>query len=105
MTSIDRSYSTATPGFIFHDSPGFGNCMKFYRFFMEEKAKSIRSRQSSTCYLVGLANLLATDYHHDQFCDERFCFVLDNARSLMTLETESATAGESLNRPISQIPD
>ena len=73
---------------------------------MEEKAKSMRSRQSSACYLVGLAYLLATDIMvSSASAIKGFAFVLDNARPLMTLETESARAGESFNRPIVQVPD
>ena len=63
-------------------------------------------RRSAACYLVCFdisAYLLATD---DQFCGERFCFVLNNARPLLPLETaffESARAGKGFYYPVFQV--
>jgi hypothetical protein len=48
--------------------------------------------------------ILATDC---QLCGERFCFVLNNARSLLPLETaffETARAGKGFYRLIIQFP-
>ena len=56
------------------------------------------STRSAACHLVSFATsayiLLAPD---DQFCGERFCFVLNNARPLLPLEAsffETARAGQ-----------
>ena len=50
-----------------------------------EESKVDRSRRSAACCLVGFAisaHILATD---GQFCVERFCFVLNNARPLASI--------------------
>ena len=70
----------------------------------KEESKIERSRRSAACYLVSFAisaYTLATD---GQFCGERFCFVLNNARPLLPLETvffETARAGKGLYHPSS----
>ena len=43
-----------------------------------------------------------------RFCGKRFCFVLNNARPLMPLETEffeTRRAGKGIYRPIFQVPN
>ena len=63
-----------------------------------EESKVDRCRLSAACYLVSFAissaHILGTD---GQFCVERFCIVLNNARPLLPLETEffeTARAGK-----------
>ena len=62
-----------------------------------------------SCMLFGQfaisAYTVATD---DQFCGERFCFVLNNARPLLPLEKEffeTARAGKGFYRPFFQVLD
>ena len=70
-----------------------------------EEIKVDWSRRSAACYLVSFATsayILATD---DQFCGERFCFVLNGARPLFPLESmffETARAGKGFYHPIFQ---
>ena len=62
-----------------------------------EESKGDARRRSASCYLVSFAisvYILATDC---QFCAERYCLVLNNARPLLPLETaffETARAGK-----------
>ena len=70
------------------------------------KSKVNWCRQSAACYLVSFfisTYILATD---GRFCGERFCFVLNNARPLLPLETEffeTARAGKGFYHHISQV--
>ena len=95
----------SNPGFIFHDSPGFetGDETQLQEVlsFMEEKAKSTDVEdQLHAIWSVSLSQhstFLATD---NQFCDERFCFVLNKARPLLPLESlffETARAGKGIS--------
>ena len=67
-----------------------------------DESKVEGSGRSTACYLVSFAisaYTLATD---GQFCGERFCFVLNNARPLLPLETaffEKARAGKGSITP------
>jgi hypothetical protein len=98
-----------SPGFIFHDSPGFETGdkkqLKDVQSFLEEKAKSTEvDDQLHAIWSVSLSQhtyyILSTD---GQFCGERFCFVLNNARPLLPLETEffeTARAGNGFYHPV-----
>ena len=108
---IHRSFAfSSNPGFLFHDSPGFetGDKKQLQEVlsFLEEKAKSTHvDNQLHAIWSVSLSVYkLATD---SQFCGERFCFVLNNARPLLPLETEffeTARAGKGFYRTIFQVP-
>ena len=71
-----------------------------------EEIKVDWSRRSAACYLVSFAismYILATD---NQFCGERFCFVLNRARPLLPLESmffETARAGKGFFHAIFQV--
>ena len=72
---------------------------------MKKKARSKEvDDQLHAIWLVSLSRyILATD---DQSCGERFCFVLNNARPLLPLETaffETARAGNGFYHPIIQV--
>ena len=57
-------------------------------FVYGQERKVERCTRSAARYLVGFtisAYILATD---DQFCYERFCFILNKARPLLPLESE-----------------
>ena len=69
----------------------------------EEESKVEGSRWSAACYLVSFAISAYTVTTHDQYRDERFCFVLNNVRPLLPLEMaffESAGAGKGFHSPI-----
>ena len=67
-----------------------------------EESKGHWSKRSAACYLVSLpisAYILATD---GQFCNKRFCFVLNKARPLFPLETaffETTRASKGFYHP------
>ena len=72
---------------------------------MKKKARSKEvDDQLHAIWSVSLSRyILATD---DQSCGERFCFVLNNARPLLPLETaffETARAGNGFYHPIIQV--
>ena len=75
---------------------------------MEEKAKS--TDVDDQLHAIWSVSLSQRTYWTlmGQFCGERFCFVLNNARPLLPLETkffETARAGKVFYRPIFQVPD
>ena len=76
--------------------------------FMEEKAKS--NDVDDQLHAIWLDFLISgyISTTNNQFCDERFCFVLNNARPLLPLETtffETARAIKGVYRPIFQALD
>ena len=109
---IGLSYSRANPRLSSTILPDLrqvtrSNCRRFSRLW---RRKQIWKMSTTSCMLFGQftisAYIVATD---GQFCDERFCFVLNNVRPLLPLETaffETARAGRgflSIHLSISQI--
>ena len=90
-------------GFVFHDSPGFetGDEKQLQEVlsFMKKKANSTEvNNQLHAIWSV----LLSRRTYYPLMVGERFCFVLDNARPLLPLETaffETARAGKGFLPP------
>jgi hypothetical protein len=98
----------SNPGFIFHDSPGFEtgdeSQLQEVLSFMEMRAKSNEvDDQLHAIWSVSLSQ--CTSWPLIVGSAQRFCFVLNNARPLLPLETaffETARAGKGFYRPIFQ---
>ena len=112
---INRPFAfKSNPGFIFHDSPGFetGDERQLQKVlsFLEKKAKSTDvDDQLHAIWSVSRIDISSYIQATDgQFCCERFCFVLNNARPLLPLETEffeTARAGKGYYHSIFQVPN
>ena len=72
-----------------------------------EESRVERSRRSAACYMVDFPISVYILTIDGQFCGEKFCFVLNNSRPLLPLETaffDTARARKGYYNPIFQIP-
>ena len=105
--NIHRSFAfKSNPGFIFHDSPGFetGDERQLWEVlsFIEKRAKS--NEVDDQLHAIWSVSQSQRTYWPliISFVGERFCFVLNNVRPLLPLETaffETARAGTGFYHP------